>query len=137
MPIDFTIDESKETFDSLLEGMKAFNLRAVGIGGAQRFNVAARDDTGKIVGGVAATLSADSMYLDIVWADDSVRGHGHGRRMMEMIEAEGRKRGASDAWLYTMSWQARPFYEKLGYECVGETPYLGERHRRYFMWKKL
>jgi hypothetical protein len=54
-----------------------------------------------------------------------------------MIETEGRKRGAHDAWLYTMSWQARPFYEKLGYTCVGETPFMGERYRRYFMWKQL
>ena len=137
MAVSFAIDEDKATFDALLDGMKAFNLRAVGVGDAQRFNVALRDQSGKITGGVAATLSADSLYLDIVWTDDSLRGLGHGRTMMEMIEAEGRKRGAYDAWLYTMSWQARPFYEKLGYRCVGETPYLAGQHRRYFMWKKL
>jgi GNAT superfamily N-acetyltransferase len=137
MPLSFSIDENRETFDTLLEGMKAFNLAATGVGGGQRFNVALRDDSGRIVGGVAATLSADSLYLDIVWADDSIRGQGQVRAMMEAIETEARRRGARDAWLYTMSWQARPFYEKFGYACVGETPFMGDRYRRYFMWKQL
>jgi ribosomal protein S18 acetylase RimI-like enzyme len=137
MTIDFSIDESSDTFQALLEGMKAFNKAAVGVGGAQKFNVALREENGHIVGGVAATLAADSLYLDVVWNDDSVRGQGHGRAMMEKIEAEGRRRGAHYAWLYTMSWQARPFYEKLGYACVGEMPFLDGRHRQYVMWKRL
>lgn len=139
LPMDptFAIDEDPQTFDALLEGAKAFNKQSADVPPSQKFNVVLRDTDGRIVGGVAASLSADSMYLEIVWNDDSVRGQGHGRRMMEMIEAEGRRRGARNVWLYTMSFQARPFYEKLGYACVGQMPYMGETHRRYFMWKKL
>lgn len=137
MTTTFSIDESSDTFRALLEGMKAFNKAAVGVGGAQKFNIAVRDDGGRIVGGVAATLAADSLYLDVVWAEESIRGQGHGRAMMDMIEAEGRRRGARYGWLYTMSWQAWPFYEKLGYACVGEMPFLDDRHRQYVMWKRL
>ena len=137
MAIDFRIDESSDTFRALLEGMKAFNKAKVGVGGAQKFNVALREENGRIVGGVGATLAADSLYLDVVWNEESVRGNGYGRTMMEMIEAEARRRGAHYAWLYTMSWQARPFYEKLGYTCVGEMPFLEDRHRQYVMWKLL
>ena len=137
MAISFSIDESTDTFQALLEGMKAFNKAAVGVGGAQKFNVALQDESGRIVGGVAATLAADSLYLDVVWNEDSIRGQGHGRTMMQTVEAEGRRRGARYAWLYTMSWQARPFYEKLGYTCVGEMPFLDDRHRQYVMWKRL
>jgi GNAT superfamily N-acetyltransferase len=137
MDVTIAVDEDAKTFDALLEGMKAFNKRAVDIPPSQKFNVALRDGKGAVMGGVAATLSADSLYLDIVWNDDAARGQGHGRALMESAEAEGRRRGARDCWLYTMSWQARPFYEKLGYACVGEMPFLGGRHRRYFMWKAL
>ena len=137
MALAFEIDENKETFDALLEAMKAFNRQTTGIGPSQKFNVAARDESGRIVGGIAATLAGDSMYLDIVWSDDSIRGQGHGRKMMDVVEAEGRRRGAHAAWLYTMSWQARPFYEKIGYACIGEMPFMGGQHRQYFMWKAL
>jgi GNAT superfamily N-acetyltransferase len=135
--LDLSIDETSETFDALLQAMKAFNRKVAGISPAQKFNVALRNEEGCILGGVAATLSSDAMYLDIVWADEQVRGQGQGRTMMEAIEAEGRRRGARYAWLYTMSFQARPFYEKLGYICMGEMPYMGEKHRQYFMWKRL
>jgi hypothetical protein len=40
-------------------------------------------------------------------------------------------------WLDTYSWQARPFYEKLGYDVFGELPYRGGAHRRFFMRKTL
>jgi len=39
--------------------------------------------------------------------------------------------------LYTLSWQARPFYEKLGYRVFGEMPFADGAHRRYFMRKDL
>ena len=35
-----------------------------------------------------------------------------------------------------MSFQAQPFYEKLGYEVRGEIPFPGG-HKRIFMWKAL
>ena len=42
MAVTFAIDESRETFEALLGGMKAFNRRATGVGGSQKFNVALR-----------------------------------------------------------------------------------------------
>jgi hypothetical protein len=56
--------------------------------------------------------------------------------MIQMVEEEGKRRGAQDSWLYTMSFQARPFYEKLGYKVVGEVPFPGG-HQRIVMWKAL
>jgi hypothetical protein len=45
--------------------------------------------------------------------------------------------GAKIAWLYTLSWQARPFYENLGYRAFGEMPFHDGGYRRYFMRKEL
>jgi hypothetical protein len=36
-----------------------------------------------------------------------------------------------------MSFQAKPFYEKLGYRQFAELPWLGGKHRRHFMRKDL
>lgn len=134
--IAFTVDEDPNTVEALIAGIKAFNKRFIDAPPPQKFNVAMRDDTGRIVGGAAVTLSAGSMYLEVVWNDETVRGKGHGRKMLAMAEDEGRKRGAKDCWLYTMSFQAQPFYEKLGYETRGEIPFPGG-HKRIFMWKAL
>ena len=134
--MELSIDEDPKTVEVLIDGMKAFNKRFIDAPPPQKFNVAVRDASGRVVGGVAATLGAGSLYLEVVWNDETVRGKGHGRKMLAMVEDEGRKRGAKDCWLYTMSFQAQPFYEKLGYEVRGELPFPGG-HKRIFMWKAL
>lgn len=136
MAVTFSIDEDPKTVESLIEGIKGFNRQFVDSPPLQKFNVALRDGAGAVIGGVAATLSAGSMYLEVVWNGDAVRGQGHGRKMIQMIEDEGKKRGALDSWLYTMSFQAQPFYEKLGYKVYGEVPFPGG-HKRIIMWKAL
>ncbi|MGN6515686.1 MAG: GNAT family N-acetyltransferase [Rhizomicrobium sp.] len=136
MAITYSIDEDPRTFEALIEGIKKYNKRFVDGPPPQKFNVALRDENGVVVGGAAATLGHGSMYLEVVWNGDELRGHGHGREMIRMIEEEGKRRGAQDSWLYTMSFQARPFYEKLGYKVVGEVPFPGG-HQRIVMWKAL
>ncbi len=57
--------------------------------------------------------------------------------MMLLAEAEAKRLGAREAWLYTMSFQARPFYETLGYAQFAELDWLDGRHKRHFMRKDL
>jgi hypothetical protein len=40
-------------------------------------------------------------------------------------------------FLSTFSFQARPFYERFGYEVFGELPDYPEGHSLYFMKKML
>jgi hypothetical protein len=47
------------------------------------------------------------------------------------------QRGCHNAWLDTFEFQARGFYESLGYECFGELPDYPKGHARYFMKKAL
>jgi len=37
----------------------------------------------------------------------------------------------------THEFQARPFYERLGYTCFGELNDYPKGFRRFFMWKRL
>jgi hypothetical protein len=39
-------------------------------------------------------------------------------------------------WLDTFSFQARPFYEKLGYEVFGQLEDYPRGHSRYFLQKR-
>jgi GNAT superfamily N-acetyltransferase len=63
-----------------------------------------------------ATLSVGRRHL---WVAEAARGAGHGRRLMEDAEAYARSRGAVGATVETHSFQARPFYERLGYQVFG------------------
>ena len=137
MQIAVERDDEGEIFKALVEALIAFNRDAAGVGRGEPVVVTVRDDDGTLRGGVWGRVSGDSAYFDVVFLEEPLRGQGRGRAMMVAAEGEARRRGARDVWLYTLSWQARPFYEKQGYVCVGEMPFLGGKHHYYFMWKAL
>ena len=57
--------------------------------------------------------------MEYLWLGGSLRGQGIGRQLVLMSESEAKNRGCSRAWLRTFGFQARGFYEKLGYRVVG------------------
>ncbi len=135
--IRIEFDDSTETAKAIRDGLTAFNREAVSFPEPIPVNVAVRGSDGAVRGGVVARVAHDTLYVDVVWLDDSFRGGGYGRQMMEQVEDKARSLGARISWLYTLSWQARPFYESMGYSVFGEMPFDGGRHQRYFMRKDL
>ena len=137
MDIRIEEDADEHVLKALFEGMRDFNRRAITDLNSRKLTVAVRDTSGAIRGGTIGRIAGDSMYVEVVWNDDEARSHGLGRRMILMLEEEGRKSGAREAWLYTMSFQAKPFYEKLGYTQFAELKWLDGKHKRHFMRKDL
>ena len=135
MQLALETDENGDVMKALMAGMKAFNNAAVQSLNSHKIVATVRDDAAHVVGGVIGGLAGDSMYLEVVWTASSVRGTGIGRKLMRMAETEAKRLGARECWLYTMSFQAKPFYEKLGYQQFAELKWLdGARH---FMRKDL
>ncbi len=137
MKLSLEADESDEVLRALMAGMKAFNNAAVPGLTPHKIVAVMRDDAGAVVGGVIGRLAADSVYMEVVYTDDTVRGTGYGSEMMRLVEEEAKRLGATEAWLYTMSFQAKPFYEKLGYTQFAELPWKDGAHARHFMRKAL
>lgn len=96
-------------------------------------NVFLHDEAGALIGGVTGQTSWDNLIVDYLWVDDSHRGHGLGRQLIEPIEAEARERGATWAWLSTFDFQARGFYQELGYRVVGRLDDYPPGHTYYWM----
>jgi len=96
-----------------------------------------RDSAGAITGGLIADIAWGWLYICNLWLTDGLRGRGFGRQLLETAEEEAKKRGCRNAYLETFSFQARPFYEKLGYEVYGTLEDMPPGHRRYLMKKRL
>ena len=76
-------------------------------------------DAGTIVAGfVSGNLLRMAVY-QISLVRDDLRGRGIGRELIARAEARALERDCHAAWLDTFSFQARGFYEKLGYEEFG------------------
>ncbi len=128
-------DPNREFIHQQLHG---FNVRTM----PQFFNPAAerpyltlsaRDAAGEIVGGVVAEIHWTSLQIDYLWVDEGQRGHGLGRTLLLRAEAAGRERGCTWATLTTFDFQARGFYEKLGYRVVGEQTDYPPGHSYYWL----
>jgi GNAT superfamily N-acetyltransferase len=123
--------------DEIQRCLVAWNLKMTGARERESFTIAARNADGRLIGGLTAMVSYETLYIDDLWIEDEARGQDLGTRLIQLAEDEGRRRGASLVWLDTMSWQARPFYEKLGYAVFGELEQAHGRYRRFFLKKTL
>ena len=137
MKVALEKDENDDVLKALMAGMKACNGAAVPNLNSHKIVAAVRDADGKVVGGVIGRLAGDSVYMEVVYNDEAVRGTGLGREAMLLAEVEAKRLGATESWLYTMSFQAKPFYEKLGYAQCAELNWLDGKHKRHFMRKDL
>jgi ribosomal protein S18 acetylase RimI-like enzyme len=99
--------------------------------------VTVRDSEDALHGGVIAQIYGDTCYIDTVWLDEDTRGARHGTTMLKMIEEEVLSRPVKGIWLYTASYQAKPFYEKLGYVQFAQLQWPGSDIVRHFMKKVL
>nr|WP_197478186.1 GNAT family N-acetyltransferase [Luteibacter rhizovicinus] len=95
-----------------------------------------KDDKGETAGGLWGKTVYDWMYVELLVVPDAFRGKGAGAALMAKAEAIATQRGCIGAWLDTFAFQARGFYERLGYTVFGELPDHPKGSARYFLSKR-
>ncbi len=94
-------------------------------------------DEKNLVGALTADLLWDWLYIDELWVDQSLRGAGYGRKLLEAAEAFCREEKLVGIWLWTQSWQAASFYERCGFEKFSEVPDFPRGYSRFGFRKTL
>jgi GNAT superfamily N-acetyltransferase len=121
----------------VVRGLLAFNELRLGPSGEQPVKFVVRDSAGAVVGGILGHTRWRWLYIAKLWVDEGARGHGFGTRLMAAAEDLARSRGCTDVSLDTFDYQARPFYEKLGYELFGTLEGYPPGSRQYYLRKRL
>lgn len=96
-----------------------------------------RDEKNAIAGGLVARTWWGGLEVQYLWVSDDYRTHGYGRQLMQQAEKEALKRGCHMAYVDTFSFQAKGFYEKLGYREYGHLGNYAHKHTRYYLAKDL
>ena len=96
-----------------------------------------RDENGVVLGGLLGHIWAGWLHVRTLSVATPMRGRGFGRELIKRAELYAIERGCTDAYLDTFSFQAQPFYEKLGYRVFGMLENHPVGHQHYFMTKKL
>jgi len=89
-------------------------------GSKQPINIIVMDEDKKWVGGITAEVYWEWLEINKFWFFEKYRGKGLGGLLLEETERIAIDKGAKKALLTTYEFQARSFYEKKGYEVVGE-----------------
>ena len=74
---------------------------------------------GRVVAGITGWTWGDCCELQSLWVDPSLKGRWLGARLLAAAEAEAAVRGCTQTVHFTWAFQARPLYERAGYELVG------------------
>ena len=122
---------------TVIDGLVGYNREQGFVWERGPLNVLARGAGGAVVGGLLGEVNLGWLFVSALWVDASVRGSGVGSRLMEAAEAEARRRACVGVHLDTFSFQARPFYEKLGFELFGELTDCPPGGAKYYLRKRL
>src|ERR1700733_5313032 len=90
------------------------NVAKTGISEWHPVNFFLKNPRGEWLGGLTGHLWGGWMHVNFLWVTESLRGQGHGSRLMDAAEAFARERGAAAVTLETLSFQAPGFYAKRG-----------------------
>ena len=90
-----------------------------------------RDKEQQVVGGLVGATYLGWLQVQAVWMTEPLRGQGYGTVLMRRAEEEALRRQCPRVFLETLSFQALPFYEKLGYTVasrIADFPPGGARY---------
>lgn len=128
---------SADELRQIVDGVRTFNRSVVGHERPRAVASFLRDENRNVVGGAHGDIWGTSVHIAGMWVAESQRGKGYGSALLTAVENYAAQHGCVLSYLETTSFQARPFYEGLGYRVFGELPGIAEGCTLFFLKKEL
>jgi len=122
---------------TLVAAIGEYNEKFAGTRDPRQFGLVLRDDAGAVIGGLWARPEWGLLFIETLILPERLRGGGTGTRLMHLAEQEARRRGYAGVFLDTFTFQARPFYERLGYTVFSTIENYPPGHSRFLLSKRL
>ena len=138
------MEELKVVFDPLpsdslsrfvTESLSSYNIAATGQESWYPVGFFLKSGRGEWLGGLLGNLWGGWLHVHL-WVAAPARRLGHGTRLLQAAEHYAVERGCFASTLETASFEARPFYEKLGYEVFAALEDYPPGHTKYYLRKQ-
>ena len=124
------------TFETIYAALEACSRPVIGPAHPRLLVIPIRDDNGTVAGGLWGYTLFGWLHVQMVFVPEPLRGRGVGAALMTAAEAEARLRGCRGAHVDAFSFQAAPFYRKLGFTQFGKLEDCPPGHDRLFFCKR-
>jgi GNAT superfamily N-acetyltransferase len=136
MQIVLSQKPSREDRAAILQPLTQFNRAQGGPANWKRMAVLIKDAEGQTTGGLIGHTGYGWLFIELMFVPEALRKTGVGREVIGAALDHARAQGCVGAWVDTFSFQARGFYEKLGFRLFGELPNYPVGPR-YFLQREL
>ena len=119
------------------ESLALYNVAATGQESWYPVGFFLKSSRGEWLGGLLGNIWGGWLHVSHLWMAAPVRRCGNGSRLLQAAEEYAIERGCFAATLETASFEARPFYEKLGYEVFAALEDYPPGHTKYYLRKRL
>ncbi len=121
----------------VMDGLLAYNAIFYDTPKEKKLAINAYAEDGRFVAGLLGQTHHGWLYVGWLWVSEPLRHQQIGTELMRRAEAEALDRECHHAHLTTLDFQARSFYERLGYTVFGMLDDYPRPHKRFFMQKQL
>jgi ribosomal protein S18 acetylase RimI-like enzyme len=122
--------------DFLDEKITEYNYQATGYTDGRILSMSVKQ-SGETIAGLFGWTWGGCSEIEFLWVNESFRGQGVGKKLLESAEEEARRRGCRHVVLDTHSFQAPGFYLKCGYEVIGEVENHPRGYKKIYLRKVL
>lgn len=137
MRIEFAPLIDQDTRLVIINGVDHHNIAATGEAESFPVNLVLRGEDGDVLGGLLGEAWGKWLKITCLWVAEVARGKGLASAMLQRAEDYARSRGVRWATLETHSFQARPLYERNGYEVFATLDDYPPGHSNFYMRKTL
>lgn len=115
---EVTDSPQADDLDVVDAGLHLHNLAAADLDAVRPLACFARDEGGRVVGGLRARQWGAAVEVQQLWVDEAYRRQGIATKLMQMLEQAALGRGARLIYLDTFTFQAPAFYRHCGFEIA-------------------
>ena len=136
---DIFVDETDNSVISsvIKKGIIDYNAPFFGSNPSKPFTIYIKNLNSEVIAGITGFYKGKYVRVDLFWVHNEFRHQGLGKKLSVKLEEFSKTKGCSYIQLDTFDFQARPFYEKLGFECIGTIPKWVEDRDCHFMRKAI
>ncbi|MCB1114748.1 MAG: GNAT family N-acetyltransferase [Chlamydiia bacterium] len=128
-----TREEELILYTGLYEQSKAKK----GLKPLESFGIFIKDDDDKLLGGITGVRLYGCCHIDTLWLKPDLRGQGLGRKLVDKALSQAKDHGCTFSTVHTMDFEARPFYESLGFHVEYERTGYEKDSVMYLLRKEL